>query len=304
MKILLLGGNGYIGSKFYESYKDSYDMISFDLCLFGKDLGHSVKINMRELVDVGLSQYDAIVCLAGHSSVQMCEYSPDRSWINNVEYFRKLCDGITSNTKLIYASSASVYGSLTTVSNEATPINFDTINHYDLQKITIDLIANQYIKRGKNIVGLRFGTVNGVSPNTRSELMLNSMVKSAIETRRVHMKNPHIRRSILGINDLVRVLDRVIRNDVSCGQYNLASFSSTVGDMAKFVCEKTSAMLIAHPNDPVSYDFEISTDKILAELKDFVFHDTIDSIVDELHSKYHDLVYDTRMNDGNFVRYV
>ena len=34
MKILLLGGNGYIGSKFYQVFSDKYDIKSIDLQLF------------------------------------------------------------------------------------------------------------------------------------------------------------------------------------------------------------------------------------------------------------------------------
>ena len=150
MRVLLLGGNGYIGSKFYNY--TSHSIYSVDLCLFDKNLGYSHVVNYIDgIQDIG--NFDVIICLAGHSSVPMCEYSPNRSWLNNVEYFRTLCQNINDNQRLIYASSASVYGRTTGISSEKSDINFNVLNHYDLQKITIDLVANKYIAEGKNIIG-------------------------------------------------------------------------------------------------------------------------------------------------------
>lgn len=300
MKILLLGGNGYIGSKFYSLYKDKYDIVSVDLCLFEKDLGYSIKCNFDSYVRYNLKEFDCIICLAGHSSVAMAESDKARSWINNVEYFRNLCDTLDKSQKLIYASSASVYGNTKNgISSESAQINFNVINHYDLQKITIDLIANKYIAEGKNIVGLRFGTVNGSSPNTRSDLMINSMVKSALETGKVNAKNLHVRRAILGINDLARAVDTIITKTITSGQYNLASFNSSVEIMAKSIATKINAELVIHKNDELVYDFELDTQKF-SRVANFTFNDTIDSLVSELTSNIDSINFDTRNNDRHF----
>lgn len=300
MKILLLGGNGYIGSKFYNLYKDKYNIVSVDLCLFEKDLGYSIRCNFDSYVKYNLHQFDAVICLAGHSSVSMAEFDKSRSWINNVEYFRNICDNLHKGQKLIYASSASVYGNTKNgISDETSQINFNVINHYDLQKITIDLIANKYITEGKDIVGLRFGTVNGASPNTRADLMINSMVKSALETGKVNAKNLHIRRAILGINDAVRAIDSILNTSIKSGQYNLASFNSTVGFMAETIAQRTNAEIVVHPNDSLVYDFELDTQKFKSEMN-FTFNDTIDNLVTELTSTIDSINFDTRNNDRLF----
>lgn len=300
MNILLLGGNGYIGSKFYSLYKDKYNIVSIDLCLFEKDLGYSIKCNFDSYVKYNLHHFDAVVCLAGHSSVSMAEFDKSRSWINNVEYFRNICDNLSKEQKLIYASSASVYGNTKNgISNETSQINFNVINHYDLQKITIDLIANKYITEGKDIVGLRFGTVNGASPNTRADLMINSMVKSALETGKVNAKNLHVRRAILGINDAVRAIDNILNTSILSGQYNLASFNSTVGFMAETIAQKTNAEIVVHPNDSLVYDFELDTRKFQSEMN-FTFNDTIDNLATELTSNIDSINFDTRNNDRHF----
>jgi UDP-glucose 4-epimerase len=58
-KILLLGGSGYIGSKFYQVFNTKYNIHSIDLQLFTKD-NYSICENYNNLTNI--SDYDVIVC--------------------------------------------------------------------------------------------------------------------------------------------------------------------------------------------------------------------------------------------------
>ena len=60
-KILLLGGNGYIGSRFYLDSCNKYAITSIDLCLFGQDLGYSVKLDYRDLTAEFIWYFDCIM---------------------------------------------------------------------------------------------------------------------------------------------------------------------------------------------------------------------------------------------------
>lgn len=298
-KILLIGGSGYIGSKFYSTYSDIYTIESIDLHLFNID-SYSKKINYN-LIDI--SKFDIIICLAGHSSVQMCEYSPERSWVNNIEYFHNLCKKINKYQKLIYMSSASVYGNIDTICYEDISLNKKPIYHYDLQKILIDIIANKYILEEKNIIGLRLGTVNGPSINTRSDVMLNAMVRNAIENKVVHVKNANIKRSILGINDLIRALSEIIDNKCLPGQYNLCSFTMTVEQLVESVHKILKPSIIEKAPDKLCYNFELSTDKFRSSM-DFIFNDTPDSLIYGLISNHHLTNYSSRESDGKFKKFI
>lgn len=300
MKILLIGGNGYVGSKIYAALKDQYDILSIDLCLFGKDLGYSTKVNYANIYNV--AQHDVIICLAGHSSVQMSQFDSLRSWENNVTNFISLCEKLNSSQKLIYASSASVYSAISGVAHEESPINFDSVNNYDMQKIAVDLIASRYVKLGKNIVGLRFGTVNGAAPNTRGELMLNSMVRSAIQNGAVYAKNMHIRRSILGINDALGAIHKLIEMDIPPGPYNLSSFSSTVKEMSEIVSNKLGVRLVVENNDATYYDYAMSSEKF-SKVANYKFVDTIDSLVDGLVHDFNNVHFDARESDRDYAKY-
>lgn len=270
-KTLLLGGNGYIGSALYSKI----DADSVDLCLFGNNLGYSKVANFN---DVDISQYENIVLLAGHSSVQMCEHNKGNAWINNVYYFYNLCEKLRDDQLLIYASSASVYGQKTNVCVESD-LNVSPINHYDLTKINIDIIANKFINDGKKIVGLRFGTVNGCSPNIRSDLMINSMVYSYKTKGSIWVSNSWIKRPILAIDDLVRAVVKIINADVKYpGQYNLCSFNRTVDEISDTVSKVLGCEIVKSENSNKVYDFEISNKNFQKDYN-FTFECDIESVI-------------------------
>lgn len=298
-KILLLGGSGYIGSKFYAKFNSIYQIKSIDLHLFHKDQ-YSEHINYSS---IDIEPFDIILCFAGHSSVQMCEYSPVRSWINNVDYFHNLCKKLNDKQRLIYMSSASVYGNIDFICNEDLHLNINPIQNYDLQKIIIDIIANKYINNGKKIIGLRLGTVNGSSPNTRKDLMLNSMIKNIMDNNCIYIKNLQMKRSILGINDLMNALECLINNEIESGQYNLASFTMTVKELADCVYRSTKCDIIEKESDTILYSFGIDTNKF-QKIMNFTFVDKPDNIIYELIKNHSTTNYSIRDNDNNFKQYL
>lgn len=292
MNILLIGGNGYIGSALYPRLIKKHDITSVDLCLFGKNLKYSLKFDYES---ADISEYDVIVCLAGHSSVQLCEQEPIASWDNNVNKFHNLCQSLGKDQLLIYASSASVYGRNEGVSREDLPLSDSPLKDYDLQKTTIDLIANRFILDGKRIIGLRFGTVNGAALNTRSELMINSMTKSAIETGSISICNVKIRRGILGVTDAARAIETIIeKQTTNYGQYNLCSFNSTVEEISNEVSKLTNSKLVIVP-DNKAYDYAISVEKFKQEFN-FEFKDTLQSLIKEIINNYNDIHFSHRLN--------
>jgi nucleoside-diphosphate-sugar epimerase len=282
MKILLIGGNGYAGSTLYNHFKTkNYDVDSVDLCLFGEDLGFSIKTNYNNFYT---DNYSHIVLLAAHSSVKMADYNKENAWLNNVSYFYELCSKLKEHQTLIYASSASVYGRNPGLSTE-DQLNLYPINNYDLTKITNDIIANNFIHQNKKIVGLRFGTINGVSKNIRSDLMINSMYYSAKTQNKILIKNSNIHRPILSTKDLVNSIDKLINSRIVSGQYNISSFNSTVKEIAQTVSEIWNVPIIDQGDDNYSdvYDFMLDT-SLFSMTYNFQFKETIKDIASDFET--------------------
>jgi len=294
-KTLIIGGCGYIGSRLFNYLKQKqYEVVSLDLELFGNPNIQNTKENYKDLTKEDIARFDNVILLAGHSSVKMCESNMIGCFRNNVQYFVELLSKISKNQKFIYASSSSVYGNVNRniVTEECE--EYVAGSFYDLSKAEID----HYVKifDEVNYYGLRFGTVNGFSPNTRNDVMINAMVSSAIANGEIKVFNPMIRRPILYINDLCRAVETIILegNHSNRGLYNLASFNSTadiIGRKTSEVFDDVKLSVIDREPTPEEninkklnskvYDFAISSDKFISTFN-FKFEGTIKDIAIEL----------------------
>jgi nucleoside-diphosphate-sugar epimerase len=303
MRILLLGGKGYIGSRLDPYLSESGHVVAnYDLNWFGDhtpDDGH-VKKDFKDVADIVIELSDVIVLLAGHSSVKMCIDDYRSSYNNNVRNTLELVERIRNlnpNAKLIYASSSSIYGNTNGKIEDETKEEFVCSNNYDLTKYIVDqyMVKNNPIP---NWYALRFGTVNGYSANFRCELMINSMTKSAVETGKIIISNKHIHRAILGVTDLCEVILQIVQrgSDTNSGIYNINSLNSTVEEIANVVAKVTNSTIEDRGNIGTTYDFMISNEKFQTTF-DFKFKQSIEDIVNEIVNNYSRLNMTTR-NDG------
>ena len=289
MDVLLIGGCGYIGSSLFNHLKERYNVQTVDLEWYGNFVNpHNTIKDFAKLTKNDLGDFDVIVLLAGHSSVQSCKDNRMPSFENNLHNFVSLLDKIWDHQRFIYASSSSIYGNKRMAKEEESC--YVPQNYYDLTKRAIDLYA---MLSHLDWYGLRFGTVNGPSPNLRAELMLNKMYRSGREDGIVKISNPQIARPILGIHDLCAGVERIIETPAKYpGIYNLASFNGTVESMAQAVADITKAKVEVMPGPP-SYDFSICTG-LFSETYKFEFKDTVQSIVASLDRHWSDCHLTTR----------
>lgn len=275
--ILILGGEGYIGSHLTPYLRSKGLTV---------DTYGDRQTDYNTLSPEFIQSYEYIIVLAGHSSVACCNGELKSPWNNNVRNFSNLIEKTTLLQKIIYASSSSVYGNKGGKVFGETDLSLSFVNNYDLTKISLDLLAQKYISSGKNIIGLRFGTVNGGSTVIRRDLMINSMVYAAKTTGTISVNNKHVSRPILSIRDLGRAMYSIINGQFRCGVYNLASFNSTVDQISKLVKEKTGSEIIDKGDYAGIYDFETNPSKF-KNLYNFEYTDTVESIIDNVIDCYY-----------------
>jgi nucleoside-diphosphate-sugar epimerase len=282
-KILIIGGAGYIGSRLRQVLRQKHFVKTNDICWFNHDES-SDRRDYHKLTREELAEFEVIIVLAAHAGVKPCDGDIKDPWLNNVTNFTDLLDKLDDQL-VIYASSASVYGnSAPGEQHKETNKIFVPVNNYDITKYVLDqqaIIANLV---GKRVIGLRFGTVNGYSPNLRVDVMINSMYHSIQNGRGIQVTNKHISRAMLGIEDLCRAIDRCIEQPVP-GIYNLASFNATVGEIAEAVSKKLDAKIVDKGNTANAYDFAIDT-SLFQQTFDFTFQETPATIVDSLIQNY------------------
>ena len=284
-KILLIGGNGYIGSRLQQSLDvDVVDTNWFNDEGSGEDF--------KDLTSKHYDDYDTVILLAGHSSVKMSEGNLNSCFNNNVRNFIDLIEKLDGQ-RLIYASSSSVYGSVGGKTVNEKYYGFEPYNQYDISKHTADLYAQ---KSDVEYYGLRFGTVNGCSPVLRTDVMINAMVSSALRDGHIKLYIKDTMRPILGINDLCRAITSIVESDEDKrGLYNLASFNKTAEQIAYEVADVMGVEVKEYEADPTqvknvksqtkAYNFSISTLKFRKEFK-FKFQDTVESLTTDLKENW------------------
>ena len=104
MKVLVTGHNGFIGSHVYSHLiKLGFDVTGID---FPVDIG-----NFKEYSDLYNPKFDVVIHLAAFAALRDSIQNPDKFWENNVVKSQPIFDYCRdNNVRLLYASSAGVYG--------------------------------------------------------------------------------------------------------------------------------------------------------------------------------------------------
>jgi len=291
-KILLIGGNGYLGCRIYEYLLNKkYDVTNLDLGWFGIVYPETIQKDYRDLTKEELSKYTHIILLAGHSSVSMCGGELTSCFNNNVFNFTNLLDKIDDNQTLIYSSTLAVYGNNPKLVTEEDPIK-KALNVYDYTKIARENIANFY--PNKKLIGLRFGSVSGFSPNFRNENLLNALTLSSINQQPLTISNGDAYRSVLGLNDLCCAIDKIIEVDIIKNKiYNLTSVSDKIINFGYEVKRLTDSELIVNDSFKTDYSFNCSAE-LFEKDYNFKFGDTIESIYNDIIINYDSILFNTK----------
>jgi nucleoside-diphosphate-sugar epimerase len=133
-------------------------------------------------------------------------------------------------------------------------------------------------------MGLRFGTVNGWSPNLRADVMINAMYDAANKQGKITVTNKHINRALLGIEDLCRGIAYCIERPTA-GIYNMASFNATVEYIAATVAKELDVQVVDRGVTANAYDFGLDT-TLFQKTFDFTFTETPSTIVTSLKKRY------------------
>ncbi len=194
MKVLLIGGAGYVGSVLTEELLErGYSVKIFDRFYYGdkgiekfKDRVEIIAGDMRDMKPEILEEVGAVVNIGGLSNDPTAEYNPKANYEMNTLATRlsaELCKkaGIK---RYVFASSCSIYD--IGVKDEEKDVIFDetakvspkatySSSKYEAEKILLSLKDKDF-----SPVILRKGTIYGFSYRMRYDLVVNTFVKDAL----------------------------------------------------------------------------------------------------------------------------
>ena len=150
---------------------------------------------------------------------------------------------------IVASTSAVAEGRYNAVENDR--IFIDKLDEYTSSMYRRELALNHLSsdnKRVPRISMLRFGTVIGVSPGQRADLLVPSLFKSAYMTGAQNVQSYNSMRSFLWLNDLSTAVSAVMDRRMWDGMarfniWNLASFNSTILKVATTISSITGASI-------------------------------------------------------------
>jgi nucleoside-diphosphate-sugar epimerase len=194
MKVLLIGGAGYVGSVLTgELLERGYSVKIFDRFYFGdrgiaahRDRVEVVRGDMRELAPAVLEDVGAVINIGGLSNDPTAEYNPKANFEMNT-LATKLSAELAKAAgvrRYVLASSCSIYDvgvreeDRDVVMDETTeivPKAAYSLSKYEAEKILLAMVGKDFTP-----VILRKGTIYGYSPRMRYDLVVNTFVKDAL----------------------------------------------------------------------------------------------------------------------------
>ncbi len=319
-KVLVTGGAGYIGSVLCGQLLDAgHEVLCFDRFYFGTDtVSHLtdrpnfsiVRKDTRSLEEDDLDGVDVIMDLAGISNDPACDLDENLTTDINIGGGGRVIDAARSAgvKRLIYSSSCSVYGAggqaLLTEESDLSPVSL-----YARAKVRSEELCLAESDSDMAVTVLRNGTVFGLSPRMRFDLIVNIMTAYAVNRRKIFVLGGGEQwRPLVHIADVARAFTAVMDSEPAktAGQiFNVGSTEQNyqVIQVAKMVARAVSGTdLEITPDDPDQRSYRVSCDKIARVLGYRTLSSVEDGIV-EVRDALHSGRIDQSDPRGSTVRY-
>lgn len=244
MRILIAGGGGYIGTQLCNKlFSSGHDVTVVDLFWFGNYLNKEIPIirkNVMDLTEEEVRNHDAVVFMAGLSNDPMANFSPKVNFIENsaAPTFLAFLAKKSEVPRFVYASSCSVYGF---TDNEIMTEESKTSPQYPygISKLQAENTIMSMADDNFRPIALRKGTVGGWSERMRFDLVVNTMLKSALTDKKIIVHNPNLWRPLIDIRDVVQAYEKSIFSDLKItGVFNICSKNYTIGELSNIIYQK------------------------------------------------------------------
>lgn len=215
MRVLVTGGAGYIGSVLVPLLvRRGYSIRVLDTFFFGD--GHLpqglkqleiVRGDIRTVKPTALGGMEAVIHLAALSNDPMANFAPDLNYYVNTEATLRLARLAKSLgvKRFIFASSCSIYhhgihnDQIYKESDPVNPQEYYSHSKYLAEQVILPLATEDFA-----VTVLRKGTVCGYSPRLRLDLVVNTMVKTALSQGKVIVNDGTQYRPFVDVRDVAR----------------------------------------------------------------------------------------------------
>ena len=323
-KILLIGGNGYIGSVIInDSIKKNYLIKSLDFDIYNdqKELNlienkkiEFIKFDIRNtnLIDKFLKDIDGVVILVGLVGEFITKKYPKLSKDINEDAIINLInllDKFENIQNLIFVSTCSNYG----ITKDNILVNEDYVlnplSPYAKAKVKVEnhLLSKKKVSYASTI--LRFATAFGLSPRMRFDLTVNHFCYSMVKDKKIEVFDPETWRPYCHVKDFSRLIFKVLELDTKLVKNKVFNAGSDKNNFTKegivnLIKKKIPDVNVLFKKDGVDKrDYRVSFSRVEDELGFNAKYNVdygIDEILDMLNKDNKFLKEDALRYRGNF----
>ena len=284
MNVLLTGHKGYIGSVMTPLLLDAghtvhgLDADLFEGCSFDEDGMTTIPETRKDLRDVQQSDvegFDVVIHLANLSNDPLGNLDPDLTYAINHRATVRLAElardaGVG---RFVFSSSCSLYGAAgqDRVTEEA---DFNPVTPYGTAKVLAERDIRPLASESFSPIFMRNGTVYGISPRLRFDLVVNNLTAWAVATGQIRMKSDGSPwRPLVHVEDVCTAFLTALeapREAIHNEAFNVGSTSENyqVRDVATIVGEVVPdcAVSFADGASPDSRSYRVAFEKITERL--------------------------------------
>lgn len=249
MRVMVTGGAGYIGSVLLPHLiKAGYRVRLVDKFFFGqahlRALLAKVEVVRADICTLKQSAFDnvdAVIHLAALSNDPMANFSPELNYYINTEATARMgrLAKRAGVKRFIFASSCSIYQQkandhhLYKESDPVGPKEYYSHSKYLAEQLLLPLAEDKFV-----VTVLRKGTVGGYSPRLRLDLVVNTMVKTALSLGKLVVNDGKQHRPLVDIQDVAKaylVLLKAPKEKINRQIFNLAYKNYSILPLAREV---------------------------------------------------------------------
>lgn len=188
-KVLITGADGYLGACVFEEISSNKTK-----------LVHKLNCRLDEIKPLSLD-YDMVIHCAGALRYRKGEHSN-----SNTDGTKKLISGLKKNTKLVYISSKSIYGTkLTgTFTEQAAPMPDDD---YGISKYKGELLVQE---SGHPYMNIRSSTLFGLGVNNLGIAFPSVTLQQLFQGQNISLYSPDVFHEYLYVKDLASIISKLI----------------------------------------------------------------------------------------------
>jgi nucleoside-diphosphate-sugar epimerase len=298
MKILVVGGAGYVGGGIVDKLMNNHDVTVYDSLIYETSYRKKVNFIFGDIRDYQklnaiLYDYDAVIWLAALVGDGACSINPALTQEINSESVRNLVQNY--HGRIVFLSTCSVYGAQDGILSEKSSTN--PLSEYASSK----LVAEKYLEKSNAII-FRLGTLFGISDQysrIRLDLVVNILVTKALMENKMSVFGGDQWRPLLHVNDVANAIDATIGTDTT-GIFNLHYQNFKIIELAENIKKKVdTAQIITTPMEfQDARNYQVTSEKLFSETG-FKAGVDLGTGIEEIY----ELVFNKRIKDINDPRY-